>query len=346
VTIIVRRSGLLTTIQDLGRYGYQRVGVSVSGAMDPYASLCANLLVGNERTAPLLELTVTGPSLTFTEPTVIAICGADMKPVVQGKRVPMWRPVYVPADTTIEFGTARQGVRAYVAFAGGLQLERRMGSYSTYLMAGFGGYDGRALREGDRLPVGEPSPLGKELAAYLMDASARSEYGEWKQHHVLSPAWQVGSSAMPRYAPDPIVRFIRGIHYTWFDASSVEALTISRYRLTPQSDRMGCRLCGRKLQIKDSHVLLSEAVTAGTVQVPPDGQPIILMADRQTTGGYPVIAQVISADLPVVAQTPIGGQISFVEVSLEEAQRLWIQMHKELQLVAAGMRAYMKSGRR
>jgi antagonist of KipI len=334
MTVVVKRAGMFTTVQDLGRYGYQRYGVSVSGAMDAYACACANILVGNPPGAATLELTVSGPVLTFTEPCVIAICGADMKPVVQedGDTVPMWRPVYVSARTTITFGTAKSGVRTYIAFAGGVRAESKMGSCSTYVRAGIGGIEGRTLRDGDVLAIGAPTALGQAMAARL---GARLSRG------VAAPPWHVGWTAMPHYDPEPVVRFIPGMHYDRFADDSLEAFTRTPYRLSPQSDRMGFRLSGARLSLKRPEEFLSEPVTLGTVQVPPDGQPIILMADRQTTGGYPVIAQIIGADMPVVAQTPIGGSMRFVRTDVGEAERAWFRQQEQLRMIQAAVAAYM-----
>lgn len=338
MTIIVERAGMLTTVQDLGRYGYQRYGVSVSGAMDPYACTVANLLVGNAASAALLEFTLTGASLTFTEPALIAICGADMQPTVHGEPLPTWRPVHIKQDTLLEFGAARQGVRAYLAVAGGLQVKKRMKSSSTYLSAGIGGYEGRALREGDLLEIGPPGPLSRRIAAHVQHSADRSDRGNSDQLRFQAARWSVGHSARPPYAVNRRLRYTDGIHVELFAEESLEDFMRESYRVSPRTDRMGCRLNGRRLRLKQPTEIWSEAVTFGTVQVPPDGEPIILTADRQTTGGYPVIGQIISVDLPLLAQTPIGEEISFERVTVREAQRLLLEARRDLELLRKGVR--------
>lgn len=338
MTIYVVKPGLLTTVQDTGRYGYQQYGVIVSGAMDAHASACANALVGNDARAALLELTLTGPELRFEQSALIAICGADLTPTVDGELVPMNKPVWLQQGARLQFGAARHGVRAYVAFAGGLQAERRMGSCATYLRAGLGGYEGRALRAGDRLHVGQPSAIGRALTR-LLSASPAAQ----SDRPLAAPRWSAAQTALPRYTARPLIRFIAGAHYSLFDEQSREAWMTSHYRVTPRSDRMGCRLEGRALRLGSPLELFSEPVAFGTVQVPPDGMPIILTADRQTTGGYPMIAQIISVDLPLVAQTPFGGAMTFRETTIGEAQRLWTNVQRELQHIRLAVRMIARS---
>lgn len=321
MTLFVHKPGLLTTLQDPGRYGRQRFGVIASGAMDLFAHRAANLLVGNAAGEATLEMTLIGPVLEFQSPALIAVCGGDLMPTIDGKPVPQWRPVYVREGSVLAFGNAREGCRAYLAVAGGFAVKRWLGSYATYLRAGIGGFKGRALEAGDRLPLGPPSPVGRRIAARLAE---KMQAGD-----AFGPAgWRVSRGMMPAYAANPTVRFIPGGQYGWFDADQTRLLETAEYVVSPQSDRMGYRLNGPPLMPRQRRELLSEPVAFGTVQVPPDGSPIVLMADRQTTGGYPKIAQVITADLPLLAQTRIGGKVRFRLVDLRKAQE--VLLHTEL----------------
>ncbi|WP_341416688.1 biotin-dependent carboxyltransferase family protein [Paenibacillus filicis] len=318
MTIQVHKPGLLSTLQDLGRYGYQQYGVIVSGAMDSFAHKAANLLVGNGEREATIEMTLIGPVLQFAEEALIAICGSDLSPRIDGETVPLWRPVYIRAGATLAFGSSREGCRCYLAVSGGFDVLQRMNSYSTYLRAGLGGFEGRALKEGDHLPLKPVTALGMSLLERL-----RAEAGE---AGFASASWRLSYELMPAYAAQPELRVIPGAQYALFQDESLEALFSEEFRVQPQSDRMGYRLSGPPLQMKERLEMLSEPVTFGTVQVPPDGNPIILMADRQTTGGYPKVAQVITADLPVLAQVQIGRPVRFRLVDLHEAQEALLEM--------------------
>lgn len=325
--IKVLRPGLLTTVQDKGRYGFQQQGVIVSGAMDTFALRIANLLVGNAEGEAALEITLLGPKLMFEEEALIAVCGADMSPEVDGHPVPPWRPVYVRKGSVLTFGRCVFGCRAYLAVAGGYAVDQVLGSRSTYLRAEFGGYHGRALREGDVLEAGMPSAWGRR------QMKALSERGET----VSIPGWSIGADVMPPYAENPTVRVLRGAQFALFTEESRHALFAEAFQVTPQSDRMGYRFAGPALTLSEPAEMISESVVSGTVQVPPGGQPIALLADRQTAGGYPKIAQIISADLPVVAQMKPGDRIRFTEVTLEEAEKLYVAHEMQIQQVKQGI---------
>jgi len=337
MTITVHKPGLLTTVQDSGRYGYQRYGVVVAGAMDSFAYACANILTGNDPSAAALEMTVVGPKLWFEQDALVAICGADMLPTIQGEPVPMWRPVYIRAGAMLEFASAREGVRTYLAISGGVQVDQRMGSSSTYLRAGIGGYAGRALIEGDQLAWGRSTPMGNAIRSSLLQLVDSYGY-ESADRPFIAARWSISPWVLPRYSKHPLVRFLPGPHHGMFREESLADFRQGAYLVGPQSDRMGYRLEGKRLILRERQELYSEPVTAGSVQVPPDGRPIILMADRQTTGGYPVIAQVISVDLPLVAQTPTGGRLSFRQVDIREAQRLLLEERRELAAVRTSVR--------
>ena len=324
MSIKVIKPGLLTTVQDLGRYGYQQEGVIVSGAMDSMAMRIANLLVSNPENAATLEATLQGPVLYFEKDQLIALTGADMGASINEQPVRMWRPLLVRAGSTLTLKNARAGCRSYISVAGGFDVPLVLGSASTYLRAGFGGYKGRALQAGETLSAAKNLPeTAKALAARLSEEAI----GDW----FAQPNWTLEPQAYMVYEGEPMVRAMPGLEYELFTQVSQEGLWKTKFQVTPQSDRMGYRLLGQVLQLKEPKDLLSSAVTAGTVQVPPQGMPIILMADRQTTGGYPRIAQVITADLPKLAQVRPGQNIQFKEVSLKEAQALYLAQEAELE---------------
>ncbi|MFC5447550.1 5-oxoprolinase subunit C family protein [Paenibacillus aestuarii] len=333
MSIHVHKPGLLSTLQDAGRYGYQKYGVIVSGAMDRFAHHTANWLVGNEEDEATIEMTVIGPVLYFAEAALIAICGSDLQPRIDGVPVPLWRPVYIKPGTTLQFGSSREGCRSYLAVSGGFDVPRQMDSYSTYLRAGLGGFEGRALKASDQLQVKPASALGENIQQRLrsqMDADA--SFG--------TISWRVSYELLPAYAANPEIRVIAGVQYSLFEPASLEALFTEEFVVQPQSDRMGYRLTGKTLEMIERKEMLSEPVTFGTMQVPPDGNPIVLMADRQTTGGYPKVAQVISADLPLLAQATIGSRIRFKLVDLYEAQETQLKMELNVKYLKKSIHMY------
>jgi antagonist of KipI len=313
---------LLTTVQDLGRTGYQQDGIVVGGAMDARALRVANLLLGNEEGAAGLEITLSGPRIRFEADHLIALTGAHLSPTLNGQPVGLNRAVWVAAGTELAFGPAVAGCRTYLAVTGGLGIESVLGSRSTYLRAGFGGLHGRALQTGDKLPCPGPSAAGLKVKAAL-DGSRDQK--SWAQ-----AGWTPKAALCPRPQPSPTVRAVRGPEYAEFTPESQLDFWIKPFQVTTEADRMGYRLQGPVLQRQSTAELLSSAVTFGTVQVPPGGQPIVLMADRQTTGGYPRIAQVITADLSMLAQMRPGQQVRFQEVSLAEAQALYLAQERQL----------------
>jgi len=312
----VLEPGLLTTVQDCGRWGYQQYGMVVSGPMDPFALQAANVLVGNDRDEAGLEITMGRASFGFHRDCLIAIAGADLGATVDGEPVPMWCGFTVKKGQILRFQGPVCGVRAYLAVAGGIDVPVVMGSKSTYLRGRIGGLGGRALQKGDALAVGTAAGnLPKEGRRCLS-----------RRH-------------LPRYVRNPTVRVVLGPDHEAFTQEGVRILLHHRFTVTTQADRMGYRLQGPRITHRRGADILSDATVMGTVQVPADGQPIILMADRQTTGGYARIATVISADLPLVAQTLPGGAISFHAVSVEEAQRLAAEREQLLRLLMAGVRS-------
>jgi KipI family sensor histidine kinase inhibitor len=305
------RSGGLTTVQDLGRPGWQRVGVTPGGAMDRLAARVANLLLGNAEDAPVLESALTGPELLFHTDTWIAVTGAT------ARGVPGWRPLRVAAGERLSLAELERGSHLYVAVAGGFAVPRVLGGAGTLLSAGFGGFWGRALRAGDRLAVSAP-------AANLDACSGGARWGAAREF------WTASGGEIA-------VRFVRGRRWAAFDETARTAFKKAVWRVRPQSDRMGLRLLGPPLTAAIPGEILSEGVAFGTVQVPPSGQPIVLMADRQTLGGYPKIGHVIAADLPRLAQARPGDSVRFSEIPIAEAQVAAAEMEKSLELLRLGV---------
>lgn len=300
--ITILKPGLCTTVQDLGRYGHQKYGVVVGGAMDSYSHRIANILVGMEENAATLEITLIGPVITFHQDTLIAICGGDFTPTINRKQVPMWRPYLVRKDSILRFDRCKKGCRAYIAMAGGLDVPSVMGSSATYIRGNIGGLHGGALKANDVIPIGLLNQYSKKIKQ------------EIKQ---TPPNWFIPAKPL-----SPVIRVTKGRHFHLFSESSQRKFFESIFEITNNADRMGYRLNGSPLTLAKKGEMISEAVDFGTVQITPDGNPVVLMADRQTTGGYPKIAQVISVDLPLLAQMKPKDRILFREVSLEDAQQL------------------------
>lgn len=336
MSVHVIRPGMLTTVQDLGRWGQQRFGVVVGGAMDELSHRVANLLVRNPEDAATLELTLTGASLAFEQTALVAVCGAHLSPRVESLVLPQGRAMLVRAGSRLEFGARTSGCRAYVAVHGGVAVEPVLGSRSTFLRGGFGGFDGRALRRGDVLPIGPGTAASQYpgLARHLQTTTAPVA--------VLSGPRLAEPLRLPEAQPGEALRMVRVIPGRHWDAFTEDArlrLLQTPFAVGPESDRMGYRLRGPSLALREPMAVLSEAVAFGTIQVPPDGNPIVLMADRQTTGGYPRMASVASVDLPVLAQTMPGEHVRFELVSLDEAQRLDLARQQALHALDATLEA-------
>ena len=295
-TLHVEKPGLLTTVQDLGRPNAIGAGVQAGGAMDRFAHSAANLLVGNDPAAAALECTVRGPVLVANQPCAVAITGADFDAHVNGAPAPAWTTLSLGPGDRLTFAGRREGARIYIAVAGGFEAERWLGSLSTNLMAGRGGVHGRPLRAGDTLTVAHetsrPAVIGRRVA------------------EELRPAYR-----------DHTLHAIAGPHLKRLEPESRSALFQATYRLSRESDRMGYRLDGPRLAVTGEE-LLSFGLVAGAIQVPHAGQPILLMADFQTAGGYPVVATVVTASLPIAAQLLPGDELRLVSVSTERAQKM------------------------
>lgn len=324
MAIEIIKPGMLATVQDRGRYGYQRYGVNCNGSMDESAARVANILVGNEDTLPVIEFTLTGAAVKFTSDHLIAICGGDMTPYLNNQPVEMWQPVLVKKDSTLSFAQCRNGCRVYLAVAGGFLIKQVMGSYSTSLRARFGGYDGRSLRAGDRLEVCKISSQSK--AAKLWQALEKMERVNFHAHHFALVYDEVVT-----------IRFVEGPDYASLSKDSQEAWLNQNWKIDIQSDRMGYRLQGPELELDSKEEKISEGVTNGTIQLPAHGQPIILLADRQTIGGYPKIAVVAAVDIPILGQLRPGQLIRFIKISMNEAEQLYLEYEQDLELLKAAI---------
>ena len=325
----VLRAGILTTVQDLGRWGYQRFGVPVGGAMDEFSHRLSNVLVGNDEHAATLEMTLVGPGFTINADTLLAVCGADFEARVTGESLPKARPVVVRAGSALDFGPCRRGCRAYLAVAGGFEIDPVLGSRSTFLRGGFGGWQGRALRRGDLLPTGAAIPgLYPSLYRRLRETRAPMAYPSW-----------AAAERVEALMPGPHrMRFVRGRHWGRFPDAARETFLSSEYRIGSNSDRQAYRLMGPLMIPEAAFDVVSAGVTFGTIQVPPDGEPIVLMSSRQTTGGYPRLGEVIGADLPLLAQMPAGARVRFQAVELKEAQTLLLERERELSRMREALR--------
>ncbi len=295
MAFILKDSGLLSTIQDKGRFGYQSLGISPAGALDYKSAILANQLVNNKPEAAVIEMTLTGISFEVTKNTTIAAAGAKMTIQVNDRQYPIGRAISLAKGDQVRFGQATDGLRTYLAVAGGFLLAEVLGSYSTHLRTYMGGYEGRALKVGDILHYN-----GANNENYFKVAKKQTA------------------------VPNLKIRLIPGPNYDDFIQEAKETLVHQPYTITRSNDRMGIRLDGQPLKTKGGvHDILSEPTQLGNIQVPKNGQPIVLLNDRQTTGGYKRIASVAKIDLPKLVQLKPNEQVSFEMIPLEEAQVLY-----------------------
>lgn len=308
MSITVLSPGLLTTVQDMGRVGYQQFGVSVSGVMDPRSAALANVLAGNGPGEAVLECTMMGPKLRFDRACVIAITGGDLGPTLDGQPIPGYRALAVRAGQVLGFTAPKTGCRAFIAFSGGLDIPLAMGSRSTDLKAKLGGLQGRKLEKGDA--IGFRAPV--EALPRMEDRALR-----------------------PEFAPQPVytLRVVLGPQDDAFTQDGLRTFLTGAYTVTPEFDRMGCRLSGPAIQHRQTADIISDGIAFGAVQVPSSGAPIIMLADRQTTGGYTKIANVITADFRILAQLKAGDKVRFAEVSVEEAQNILLARRAALNAI-------------
>jgi antagonist of KipI len=333
MTIRVVRPGALTTVQDLGRWGWQRYGMVVGGAMDRRALQVANLLVGNRESHAGLEMTLVGPKLHFEQESLIAICGGEMTVsgtsttgVARRFLIPTARPVYLPANTQVDFGVVVGGCRSYLAVAGGFDVPVILESRSTYVPGAMGGYEGRALQTGDTLELGAIAPSAQHAIDRLGASTSNA-----------LPASTDWHTAKPIDLDPIVVRILPGSEFAHLSNDCQAELFQAEFKVTAKSDRMGYRLSGPDIRC-DCPELISEGVTMGTIQLPPDGQLIVLMADGATTGGYPKIAHVAAVDLPRLAQAKPGAKIRFQKISLHTAHDLYRAADADMNRLRMGIK--------
>jgi biotin-dependent carboxylase-like uncharacterized protein len=314
VSLTVLAPGLQTTVQDLGRVGHRAAGVGVGGAADAFSHRAANLLVGNDDHAATLEICLSGPTLRAEAAVRIALTGADCDAWVDGQAIPGWRGIDLPRGATLRIGACRRGARAYLACGGGLDLVPVLGSVGTDLRAGFGGVDGRALRAGDVLALRAPT---RSIAALRIDS-------RWIDP---CPTLDLGRDAVAQVLPgrdrlaDP------------------DALFDATWRIDAASDRQGLRLAGPHLRLAAPREMVSEPLVPGTIQLPPDGRPILLLADAQTIGGYPVLGHVARADLPRLAQCRPGDALWLQRGNLAQALQRAAAQARHLARIAIALGA-------
>lgn len=309
MSLIILRPGPLTTVQDAGRTGFAAKGFRTCGAADSYAYQLANALVGNAGTEAVLETTLGGPALRFTQDTVFALTGAAAPARLDGTPVQPCRPYFASADSVLEIGTAVQGLRSYLAVGGGIAVEPALGSRSTDLKCALGGFKGRALAKGDEVPAGEDSMQARSRWQKICARGLDRPLQDTALGTAHSPLRFFAGQAVP------LLRCVPGPQAEAFTAEGQRTFTHSLYTLTPDCDRMACKLKGRPIEMQQGPDILSDGITAGSVQVSADGQPIVMLADHQTTGGYAKIAVVISCDLPVLAQLRPGEKVAFTFVT-------------------------------
>lgn len=303
--IEIIEAGPLTSVQDLGRHGYQSMGVTPGGAMDPIAAKVANALLGNSENHALLECAMLGPVLKFHRPCSIAMLGwSDHR---------CGRPIEMAAGEVLDLRLPTIGTYGYLAFAGGIDVPPVLGSRSTDLRAKFGGHHGSRLQIGDHLEIGE-APCGPRRADWHI---------RWPYDHAKGRTL--------------ILRFIRGMQSDWFNPSSLESFVSAEFHISSKSDRVGMRLDGPQMTRVTDAEMVSQAVVRGSIQVPPDGTPIVLMAECQTIGGYPQIGHVISADLPKLARTSTSTSLRFREVTLDEARWAWDEIERDMKFLRTGL---------
>jgi antagonist of KipI len=295
----ITKAGILDTVQDGGRRGYQHLGINPGGAADRFSAALANALLGNELNSPVLELHFPAASFLFGKPAAVCITGADFSPMLNGEAIPIGHPFIAAQGQSLRFLRLQSGARCYVAVWGGLKADEWLGSHSTHLKVGAGGWQGRPLRQGDEIPFsGEMRfPEGNTPSFRLLP---------WGYHAPVSSGE---------------IEILPGRE--WYDLTLPAQELVQKYPffITSQSDRMGCRLSGRPLEAKSHEQMVSSGVSFGTVQLLPDGQLMALMADHQTTGGYPIVAQVASTSLSLLAQKKPGEELRFRLVELEESEK-------------------------
>ncbi len=311
MSLRITRTGILDTVQDTGRFGFQHLGINPGGAMDRFSAQLANALLGKELHDAVMEIHFPAAEILFESPTVITICGADFSPAINNQPVPLHHPIAVNTNAVLQFRHVEQGARCYISVLHGLDVELWLGSYSTNLKAETGGWKGRILKRYDQLPFKK----NYDVSALLGD----------KEVHVLP--WKANDTVDTRNE----IECILGSEWSWLTREAQQAFQNNWFLVSSNADRMGYRMSGAALEVNRADQLVSSAAGFGTIQLLPDGQMIILMADHGTTGGYPRIAHIISAHLPLLAQKKPNNSIRFKITPLEAAEKKLVVQKKYLQ---------------
>lgn len=319
MSISIIKPGILDTIQDMGRYGYGSLGINCGGAMDRYAAATGNTLVGNAPGDAVLEIHFPGPQILFEQNALISITGADFSASLNDELLPRWTPLLVRKNTILHFPKWQWGSRAYIALHGGICADEWLGSASTNLKAVAGGYRGRKLDKGDELATRESTIYFPALLHAGKD--------------IRKLGWTATTGDV--YTNTGALRMVRGHEFSWLSPDSRAAMSEAAFVIHPFSDRMGYRLQGPSLSVNGHTELVSSGVSFGTLQLLPNGELIVLMADHQTTGGYPRPGHVITPDLPKLAQLRPGQALKFIEISTAEAEKLYFEYRRDLDILQA-----------
>ncbi|MDC0047149.1 biotin-dependent carboxyltransferase family protein [Chloroflexi bacterium] len=304
-SLTILEPGIFSTIQDLGRYEYQKFGVPTSGALDQTAFMLGNLILGNNINNPGIETTLLGPKIKFNSAQWICVTGANSNPMINNQNINMWAPVYVKENSILTFNQPEWGVRSYILFQNTFDLEKTMGSYSANTSLGLGGHkNGLQLNAKDKIKF-----INNDIKIPPL-----SNNFDYKKHYIGKDE---------TYS----LRVILGPHDDFFNEDSIKTLLNSEYVISPQSNRIGFRLSGPTIKHKSKSDIISEGGALGSIQIPGDGQPIVLLHDRGTTGGYPKIATISSVDIPKLAQSIPGQKITFQKIEIEEAAQIY-RSHK------------------
>ncbi len=315
MSLLIQKEGILTTIQDAGRFGYRSYGINPNGVMDRTAAQLINILLENDENEAVLEMHFPAGEIVFQKGCLFALGGADFGAKLGDSKIENWRIYRGRKGSSLRFTEKEFGSRAYLAVKGGYDLKGWLGSKSTNLTAGLGGFEGRKLKKGDVLPLREKFKIRTAV-----------------------PKYAVSRSLIPRYARFPTVRVIAGAEFEMLTALSQEHFLKNTFVISHESNRMGYRLEGESLHLLHEASLLSSSAGFGTIQLLPDGRLIVLMADHQTTGGYPRIAHLISADLPLLAQLGENDKVAFQMISVEEAEEILMAIERELCFLRLGIR--------
>lgn len=317
MSIMIIKPGIFDTVQDLGRSGLGSYGINPGGAMDTFAAKMANIITGNETGENLIEIHYPGPQILFEQDALIGITGADFTPRLNDELIPSWQTLLIRKNTVLQFFGVKEGARAYLAVHGGFCIEKWLNSYSTNLKAGVGGWQGRKLEKGDVL-------------FFRQDGICLSEAFKSEDNFQSLP-WRPDIGNIYHHKHE--IFFIKGNEWDELTGQSRQDLTETGFIIHPSSDRMGYHIQGNRLNLTKENEMVSSAVSFGTIQLLPNGQLVILMADHQTTGGYPRIGHIISAHLPKLAQLRPGEAIHFKQVSIHEAEMLLFAQQQELQVI-------------